>query len=116
MKTTKRRRRSAGYVLVYDGGECGLACERCGRLTTRALKYFGPKLRRLCAVCQPHGYARPYGRANLPDDCTISRPGIDARIEQLAAMYAAVTSVGIAEAKRRGLPTTAADLPWPDGE
>lgn len=41
-----------------------------------------------------------------------SRPGIEERVEQLRAMYEAAEKMGVTKAEKKGLPTTAGQIPW----
>lgn len=75
-------------------------CCRCGRPTSAPADFYG---RRRCPECL----------SGLPPKCETRPPGLDARIEQLAAMYAAALEYPTeGEARRAGLPTTSEELPW----
>lgn len=89
-------------------------CRVCGKRICR--KYAEVGLTR-CPACTATARRLATGRGTGTNAGQNDRPGLAERIEQLAAMYAAVKAAGGASAAiAAGLPTTAGQVPWPGRE
>lgn len=108
--------REVGFRLVSDGAgrvRAVAGCDWCGKNTT------GRRVAglRLCTRCKTKGQQRTSKGVRMAAGVE-DRPGVDERIDQLRAMYEAVSEYPTESAARAaGLPTTAGELPWmPDEE